>query len=67
LGRPCAYELELVPEESDPQLGALLGKPTSPAQGGPAGSRRFFQGIGAACSQGSGNGQFARYQVTLRP
>ncbi len=48
-------------------LDALLGKPMSLALELPGGSRRYFHGIVARCSQGAGAGQFASYQVTLRP
>ncbi|HBP0637223.1 TPA: type VI secretion system tip protein VgrG, partial [Pseudomonas aeruginosa] len=67
LGRPFAYELELISENPDLPLDGLLGKPASLALELHDGSRRHFHGIVAACSQGSGNGQFASYQVTLRP
>ena len=66
-GRPFAYELELISENPDLPLDGLLGKPASLALELHDGSRRHFHGIVAACSQGSGNGQFASYQVTLRP
>ncbi|HFJ9880379.1 TPA: type VI secretion system spike protein VgrG1b, partial [Pseudomonas aeruginosa] len=67
LGRPFAYELELISENPGLPLDGLLGKPASLALELHDGSRRHFHGIVAACSQGSGNGQFASYQVTLRP
>ncbi|OPE40249.1 type VI secretion protein ImpA, partial [Pseudomonas aeruginosa] len=67
LGRLFSHELELVSSNPALPLDALLGKPMSLALELPGGSRRHFHGIVAACSQGSGNGQFASYQVTLRP
>ncbi|MDU1800105.1 MAG: contractile injection system protein, VgrG/Pvc8 family, partial [Pseudomonas aeruginosa] len=55
LGRPFAYELELISENPDLPLDGLLGKPASLALELHDGSRRHFHGIVAACSQGSGN------------
>ena len=67
LGRLFSHELELVSSNPALPLDALLGKPMSLALELPGGSRRHFHGIVARCSQGAGAGQFASYQVTLRP
>ncbi|TEG27114.1 type VI secretion system Vgr family protein, partial [Pseudomonas aeruginosa] len=67
LGRLFAYELHLVSENPNLPLEQLLGKPMSLSLELPGGSRRFFHGIVARCSQVAGHGQFASYQVTLRP
>ncbi|HBO8620477.1 type VI secretion system tip protein VgrG, partial [Pseudomonas aeruginosa] len=67
LGRLFSHELELVSSNPALPLDALLGKPMSLALELPGGSRRYFHGIVARCSQGAGAGQFASYQVTLRP
>ncbi|MBO2927710.1 type VI secretion system tip protein VgrG [Pseudomonas otitidis] len=67
LGRLFDYELELVSEDHNLQLDALLGKPMGVSVELPNGSQRHFHGIAARCSQSSGTGQFAGYHVTLRP
>ena len=67
LGRLFAYELHLVSENPNLPLEQLLGKPMSLSLELPSGSRRFFHGIVARCSQVAGHGQFAGYQATLRP
>lgn len=67
LGRLFAYELHLVSENPNLPLEQLLGKPMSLSLELPGGSRRFFHGIVARCSQVAGHGQFAGYQATLRP
>ncbi|MGC8115146.1 type VI secretion system tip protein VgrG [Metapseudomonas otitidis] len=67
LGRLFDYELELVSEDHNLQLDALLGKPMGVSVELSDGSQRYFHGIAARCSQSSGTGQFAGYHVTLRP
>nr|WP_165668194.1 type VI secretion system tip protein VgrG [Pseudomonas otitidis] len=67
LGRLFDYELELVSEDHNLQLDALLGKPMGVSVELPDGGQRYFHGIAARCSQSSGTGQFAGYRVTLRP
>ena len=67
LGRLFAYELHLVSENPNLPLEQLLGKPMSLSLELPGGSRRFFHGIVARCSQVAGHGQFAGYQAILRP
>ncbi|MDL5594108.1 type VI secretion system tip protein VgrG [Bacillus subtilis] len=67
LGRLFDYELELVSEDHNLQLDALLGKPMGVSVELSDGSQRHFHGIAARCSQSSGTGQFAGYHVTLRP
>ncbi|MFC5699307.1 type VI secretion system Vgr family protein [Pseudomonas sp. GCM10022186] len=67
LGRIFQYELELVSEDPAVKFDQLLGKPMSLALELHDGSRRHFHGIVSRCSQSAGNGQFAGYQVSLRP
>ncbi|SFA63438.1 type VI secretion system Vgr family protein [Metapseudomonas otitidis] len=67
LGRLFDYELSLVSENPAIKLDALLGKPMGLSVELPDGSKRYFHGIAARCSQSSGTGQFAGYRVTLRP
>ncbi|WP_374980900.1 type VI secretion system tip protein TssI/VgrG [Pseudomonas solani] len=67
LGRLFDYELSLVSENYSIKLDALLGKPMGVSLELPDGSQRYFHGIACRCSQTSGTGQFAGYQISLRP
>ncbi|MDH4607580.1 type VI secretion system tip protein TssI/VgrG [Pseudomonas sp. BN102] len=67
LGRIFQYELELISEDPSVKFDQLLGKPMSLALELHDGGTRYFHGIVSRCSQGAGNGQFAGYQVSLRP
>ncbi|MNQ32988.1 Ice nucleation protein [compost metagenome] len=67
LGRIFQYELELISENPSVAFDQLLGKPMSLALELHDGGKRHFHGIVSRCSQGAGNGQFAGYQVSLRP
>ncbi|OLU20903.1 type VI secretion protein ImpA [Pseudomonas sp. PA1(2017)] len=67
LGRLFHYELSLASENSSLKLNALLGKPMGLAVQLADGSDRYFHGIVARCSQTAHRGQFASYQVTLKP
>ncbi len=67
LGRLYAYDLQLTSRDPDIDLNLLLGKPMSLGLQLDDGSVRYFHGLAARCSQNNGRGQFASYQVTLRP
>ena len=67
LGRMFDYSMQLVSTDGAIDLNQLLGKPMSLALRLDDGSQRYFHGIVARCSQEVGQGQFASYQVTLRP
>ncbi|WAH58661.1 type VI secretion system tip protein VgrG [Pseudomonas silvicola] len=67
LGRLYAYDLQLTSRDPDIDLNLLLGKPMSLGLQLDDGSMRYFHGFAARCSQNNGRGQFASYQVTLRP
>ncbi len=67
LGRLYAYDLQLTSQDPDIDLNLLLGKPMSLGLQLDDGNLRYFHGVVARCSQVNGRGQFASYQVTLRP
>ncbi len=67
LGRPFSHELALISVDDGLSLDALLGKPMGLAVQLADGSDRYFHGIVARCSQTAHRGQFASYQVTLKP
>ncbi len=67
LGRPFEYELHLTSTDGALDLNQLLGKPMSLSLQLQGGTSRYFHGIVARCSQNVDTGQFASYQVTLRP
>ncbi|SDH22182.1 type VI secretion system secreted protein VgrG [Pseudomonas flavescens] len=67
LGRLFQYELSLASENSSLKLNNLLGKPMGIAVQLADGSDRYFHGLVARCSQTAHRGQFASYQVTLKP
>jgi len=67
LGRPFEYELHLTSTAGALDLNQLLGKPMSLSLQLQGGASRYFHGIVARCSQNVDTGQFASYQVTLRP
>ncbi|MGA4321362.1 type VI secretion system Vgr family protein [Ectopseudomonas hydrolytica] len=67
LGRPFQYHLELTSEDGSVKFDQLLGKPMGLSLELPNGGDRYFHGIVCACRQTVGIGQFAGYQVTLRP
>ncbi|MDH0749412.1 type VI secretion system tip protein VgrG [Pseudomonas sp. GD03842] len=67
LGRLFAYDLELISQNNAIDLNQLLGKPMSVSMQSRGGGNRYFHGVVARCSQGVDVGQFASYQVTLRP
>jgi type VI secretion system secreted protein VgrG len=66
LGRLFEYELQLTSKDESIDLNQLLGKPVSLSLQLSAGSR-YFHGVVSRCSQNVDTGQFASYQVTLRP
>ena len=67
LGRLFAYELQLTSLDANIDLNQLLGKPMNVGVQLADGGERHFHGIVAQCSQSIDQGQFASYQVTLRP
>jgi type VI secretion system secreted protein VgrG len=67
LGRLFDYELQLTSDDAAIQLNLLLGKPMSLNLQLSDSGERYFHGIVARCSQNVDTGQFASYQVTLRP
>lgn len=67
LGRLFSYELQLNSLDANIDLNQLLGKPMSVGLQLAGGGERYFHGIVARCSQNIDQGQFASYQVTLRP
>ena len=67
LGRPFEYELQLTSSDDAIDLNRLLGKPMSVSVQLSSGGNRYFHGLVARCSQNVDTGQFASYQVTLRP
>ena len=67
LGRLFSYELQLNSLDANIDLNQLLGKPMSIGLQLADGGERYFHGIVARCSQNIDQGQFASYQVTLRP
>lgn len=67
LGRLFNYELQLTSLDANIDLNQLLGKPMSVGLQLADGGERHFHGIVARCSQNIDRGQFASYQVTLRP
>ncbi|WP_268798944.1 type VI secretion system Vgr family protein [Pseudomonas huanghezhanensis] len=67
LGRPFSYELQLASSDRAIDLNQLLGKPMCVSVQVGISARRCFHGIVAGCSQTADIGQFASYQVTLRP
>ncbi|MGY4491399.1 type VI secretion system Vgr family protein [Pseudomonas sp. TE3610] len=67
LGRLFAYDLQLTSQDPAINLNLLLGKPMALGLGLDNGSTRYFHGVVSRCSQVNGRGQFASYQVTLRP
>ncbi|MDT9629682.1 MULTISPECIES: type VI secretion system Vgr family protein [Pseudomonas] len=67
LGRLFNYELQLTSLDANIDLNQLLGKPMSVGVQLADGGERHFHGIVARCSQNIDQGQFASYQVTLRP
>ena len=67
LGRLFNYELQLTSLDANIDLNQLLGKPMSVSVQLADGGERHFHGIVARCSQNIDQGQFASYQVTLRP
>ena len=67
LGRLFTYELQLTSLDSNIDLNQLLGKPMSVGLQLADGGERHFHGIVARCSQDIDQGQFASYQVVLRP
>jgi len=67
LGRLFSYELQLHSLDNAIDLNQLLGKPMCLSLQLDGGGERHFHGIVARCSQNVDQGQFASYQVTLRP
>jgi type VI secretion system secreted protein VgrG len=67
LGRLFDYQLQLTSSDHAIDLNQLLGKPMSLSLELGAVSQRYFHGIVAQCSQSADVGQFASYQVRLRP
>jgi type VI secretion system secreted protein VgrG len=67
LGRLFNYDLQLTSVDGAIDLNQLLGKPMSVALQLAGGNQRYFHGVVARCSQNVERGQFASYQVSLRP
>ncbi|MGZ0784841.1 type VI secretion system Vgr family protein [Pseudomonas saponiphila] len=67
LGRLFDYQLQLTSSDANIDLNQLLGKPMGLSVQLDGGGQRHFHGIVARCSQNIDTGQFASYQVTLRP
>jgi type VI secretion system secreted protein VgrG len=68
ISRPFEYELELLSENQELSLPALLGQPVTVALELSSGRHRHFNGIVAACSQvGTESERYAAYRATLRP
>lgn len=67
LGRLFDYQLQLTSSDAAIDLNQLLGKPMGLSVQLDGGGQRHFHGIVARCSQNVDTGQFASYQVTLRP
>ncbi|QJI31809.1 type VI secretion system tip protein VgrG [Pseudomonas sp. ADAK18] len=67
LGRLFNFELQLTSLDAAIDLNRLLGKPMCLSLQLADGGERFFHGLVARCSQNIDQGQFASYQVTLRP
>ncbi len=67
LGRLFNYELQLTSSDDAIDLNLLLGKPMSVSVQLSGGESRYFHGLVARCSQNVDTGQFASYQITLRP
>ena len=67
LGRLFDYELQLTSSDTAIDLNQLLGKPMSLSLQLDGQGQRHFHGIVARCSQNIDRGQYASYQVTLRP
>lgn len=67
LGRLFEYDLQLVSSDANLDFNQLLGKPLCVSIQLPDGGQRHFHGLVARCGQGIDVGQFAAYQVTLRP
>ncbi|MEN5093191.1 type VI secretion system tip protein VgrG [Pseudomonas protegens] len=67
LGRLFDYQMQLTSSDANIDLNQLLGKPMGLSVQLDDGSQRYFHGIVARCSQNVDSGQFASYQVTLRP
>jgi type VI secretion system secreted protein VgrG len=67
LGRLFDYQLQLTSPDHGIDLNQVLGKPMSVSMQLAAGRQRHFHGIVARCSQNVDVGQFASYEVTLRP
>ncbi len=67
LGHLFDYELQLTSNDAAIDLNQLLGKPMSLSLQLSDGGERHFHGIVSRCSQNVDLGQFASYQVTLRP
>lgn len=67
LGCLFEYELQLVSSDSSIDLNQVLGKPMSLSIQLPGGGQRYFHGIAARAGQTIDSGQFAAYQITLRP
>lgn len=67
LGRLFEYTLQLTSSDNAIDLNQLLGMPMGVSLELSGGARRYFHGLVARCSQTADTGQFASYQVTLRP
>lgn len=67
LGQPFIYDLSLVSRNSEIDLGELLGHPMTVHCKMPTGTTRYFNGIVTRASHIDGDGENARYSVTLQP
>ena len=67
LGRLFEYTLQLTSADAAIDLNQLLGKPMTLSLQLSSGGSRYFHGLVSQCSQRVDMGQFASYEVTLRP
>jgi type VI secretion system secreted protein VgrG len=67
LGRLFEYELQLISHDNAIDLNRLLGKSMTLSVQLGGGGTRYFNGVISRCSQNVDSGQFASYQVSLRP
>ncbi|MES1205760.1 MAG: type VI secretion system tip protein TssI/VgrG [Pseudomonadota bacterium] len=67
LGQPFVYELSLVSTDWNIDLSKLLGQPVTVECDLPTGTMRYFHGLVTRASHLDGEGDFARYGVTLQP
>src|SRR5262245_38775243 len=67
LGKPFAYDLELLSQEPDLQASRLLGQALTVTVAQQGDNVRFVHGIATRFERTGTRGRYAAYQVTLRP